>query len=136
MIEDVRPLSEAGRAHISFIDNKKYLPQLDGTAAGACLVSPPLASRVPAGTAGLVTRQPYHGFARALALFYPSAVHPMVSTPRAAPVDPTAHLEDGTLEPVLEKFSPAQESFFIYYPRASRNPPKLRAFVEVCTRRT
>ena len=24
-IEDVRPLSEAGRAHITFIDNKKYL---------------------------------------------------------------------------------------------------------------
>jgi UDP-3-O-[3-hydroxymyristoyl] glucosamine N-acyltransferase len=97
MIEDVRPLSEAGRANISFIDNKKYLPQLDATAAGACLVAPSLAGRIPAGTVGLVTQQPYHGFARALALFYPSALHPMVSTPGAAPVDPTARLEEGVL---------------------------------------
>lgn len=96
-IEDVKPLAEAGPANISFIDNKKYLPQLDATAAGACLVAPPLQSRVPAGTVGLVTRQPYHGFARALALFYPSALHPMAATPGAAPIDPTARLEDGVL---------------------------------------
>jgi DNA-binding transcriptional LysR family regulator len=54
----------------------------------------------------------------------------------SASINVAADIEDGTLEPVLEKFSPAQESFFIYYPRASRNQPKLRAFVEVCTRRT
>jgi UDP-3-O-[3-hydroxymyristoyl] glucosamine N-acyltransferase len=96
-IEDVRPLAEATRAHISFIDNKKYLGQLDLTEAGACLVAPPLAGRIPAGTVGLVTHQPYHGFARALALFYPSAMQPMVATPGAAPVDPTARIEDGVL---------------------------------------
>jgi len=92
---DVRPLSEAGPNHVSFIDNKKYLPQLDETAAGACLVIPALANRVPAGTAALATRQPYHGFARALALFYPSAMHPMVATSGAPPVDPTAQIEEG-----------------------------------------
>ena len=96
-IEDVRPLAEASRAHISFIDNKKYLAQLDGTQAGACLVAPPLAGRIPAGTVGLVTRQPYHGFARALALFYPAAMQPMVATPGAQPVDPTARIEDGVV---------------------------------------
>lgn len=40
----------------------------------------------------------------------------------------------GVLEPLLERFSPAQEIFFIYYPSASRNQPKLRAFVDLCTR--
>ncbi|MES1179691.1 MAG: UDP-3-O-(3-hydroxymyristoyl)glucosamine N-acyltransferase, partial [Hyphomicrobium sp.] len=45
----------------------------------------------------LLTRQPYHGFARALALFYPSALHPMVATCGAPPVDPTAKLEQGVL---------------------------------------
>src|SRR6185312_13860225 len=78
-IDNVLPLSAAGRSSISFIENKKYLPQLDTTAAGACLVAPPLVGRVPAGTAAVVTRQPYHGFARALALFYPSASHPMAA---------------------------------------------------------
>jgi DNA-binding transcriptional LysR family regulator len=43
-------------------------------------------------------------------------------------------LEQGTLEPALERFSPAQDAIFIYFPRASRNQPKLRAFVEACTR--
>jgi UDP-3-O-[3-hydroxymyristoyl] glucosamine N-acyltransferase len=45
----------------------------------------------------LVTPQPYHGFARALALFYPSAMHPLVTTPGAGPIDTTAQLEEGVL---------------------------------------
>lgn len=52
----------------------------------------------------------------------------------SASINVAADIADGALEPVLEKFSPAQESFFIYYPRASRNQPKLRAFIDLCTR--
>ncbi|WP_045835643.1 UDP-3-O-(3-hydroxymyristoyl)glucosamine N-acyltransferase [Hyphomicrobium sp. 99] len=96
-IDDVRPLHEAGPSHISFIDNRKYLSQLDATKAGACLVVPTLADRVPAGTTALITKQPYHGFARALALFYPDAMQPMVASAGAAPIDPTAKLEPGVL---------------------------------------
>lgn len=40
----------------------------------------------------------------------------------------------GLLEPVLERFAPARDSLFIYFPRTSRNQPKLRAFVEACAR--
>ena len=97
VIVDVRPLADAGPTSISFIDNKKYLSQLDTTKAGACLVVPAVADRVPAGTVPLITNQPYHGFARALTLFYPSSLHPMVATAGAAPIDPTAHLEQGVL---------------------------------------
>lgn len=43
-------------------------------------------------------------------------------------------LERGLLESVLEKFSPARDGIFIYYPRASREQPKLRVFLEACTR--
>lgn len=52
----------------------------------------------------------------------------------SASIHVTADVADGALEPLLEKFSPAQESFFIYYPRTSRNQPKLRAFVDLCAR--
>jgi UDP-3-O-[3-hydroxymyristoyl] glucosamine N-acyltransferase len=97
LIEDVRPLSDAGPASLAFIDNRKYLPQLDMTKAGACLVAPALEGRVPAGTAALITKQPYHGFARALTLFYPTALQPMVATPGAAPIDPSAELEEGVI---------------------------------------
>ncbi|MGO4686085.1 UDP-3-O-(3-hydroxymyristoyl)glucosamine N-acyltransferase [Hyphomicrobium sp. 2TAF46] len=96
-IDDVRPLHEAGASHVSFIDNRKYLAQLDATKAGACLVVPALAERVPAGTTQLITKQPYHGFARALALFYPGAMQPLVATAGAPPIDPTAKLEPGVI---------------------------------------
>jgi UDP-3-O-[3-hydroxymyristoyl] glucosamine N-acyltransferase len=98
LIDDVRPLSDAGSNHVSFIDtNKKYLVQLDATVAGACLVAPQLAERVPKTTAALITPQPYHGFARALHLFYPQSLQPMAAKAGAPPVDPSARLEDGVL---------------------------------------
>jgi DNA-binding transcriptional LysR family regulator len=42
----------------------------------------------------------------------------------------------GLLEPVLESFTPASDSLFIYFPRSSRGQPKLRAFAEACVRST
>src|SRR5262249_8721210 len=49
LIHDVRALSEAGKGHITFLDNRKYLAQLAATQATACLIAPAFASRVPAG---------------------------------------------------------------------------------------
>lgn len=43
-------------------------------------------------------------------------------------------IAEGSLEPVLEAFAPARDSLFICFPNASRNQPKLRAFVEACMR--
>lgn len=95
LITDVLPLSEAGPSHVSFLDNRKYLPQLQGTKAGACFILPAMAGRLPAGTAGLLAKQPYHSFARALALFYPASSRPMAAEAGAPGIDPTAQLEDG-----------------------------------------
>lgn len=96
LVSDICPLSDAGPAHLSFLDNKKYLPQLAATMAGACLLQPAFADRLPAGTAGLLTKQPYRGFALALALLYPQAMRPRVCGPGAQhAVDPTARIEDG-----------------------------------------
>ena len=99
-VSDVKVLSDAGRADITFLDNKKYLPQLEATAACACLAHPAMWPRVPMGTAALLTNFPYHGFAKAVALFYPDAMRPLISQPGAPPVHPTARLEEGVeLEP-------------------------------------
>ncbi len=97
LIDDVQPLHEARSNHVSFIDNKKYLGQLAATQAGACFVHPAVASRVPAGTAALVTPRPYHAFAKALAFFYPDAMRPMAASPGAPAIDPSAKLEAGVL---------------------------------------
>lgn len=97
LIDDVRPLTDARENHVSFIDNKKYLGQLETTRAGACLIAPQAQSRLPATTAALVTPQPYHGFARSLVLFYPQSLQPMAAKPGAPAIDPTAKLEEGVL---------------------------------------
>jgi UDP-3-O-[3-hydroxymyristoyl] glucosamine N-acyltransferase len=77
-IKDVRPLDFAGRGDLSFLDNPKYLSLFTHTAATACLVAPKFADRVPACTAALITPEPYRGFAKVLALFYPDALKPKV----------------------------------------------------------
>jgi UDP-3-O-[3-hydroxymyristoyl] glucosamine N-acyltransferase len=98
LIADVRSLADAGADHISFLDNRKYLPQLDVTAAGACLVAPPFTSRVPERTSALVTKAPYRGFALALQLFYPEAMQPKVARAGVTQlIDPTAWLEEGVI---------------------------------------
>ena len=101
LVHDVKPLSEAGPNDVTFLDNRKYLSQLEGTRAGACLVQPALAARVPAGTVALATKAPYRGFALALAQFYPQAMHSRAARPEAGTlVDPTAEIEDGAeIEP-------------------------------------
>jgi UDP-3-O-[3-hydroxymyristoyl] glucosamine N-acyltransferase len=102
LISDVRPLGEAGAAHVSFIDNRKYLPQLAGTQAGACLVAPAFADRVPARTAALVMPAPYRGFALALQHFYPEAMHTKTALAAAGDpaVHPSARIEEGVrIEP-------------------------------------
>lgn len=69
-VVDIKPLSEAGPEDVSFFDNKKYLDSLLTTKAGACLIAPSFASRLPQGTAALTTKTPYSAFAAGLTLFY------------------------------------------------------------------
>jgi len=95
MIEDVRPLAEASRVDLSFLDNTKYLDALSRSRAGACFVHPRFAEKLPKTTAGLFTEEPYRAFARALRLFYPEAARPQVAAGATEPIHPTAVMEDG-----------------------------------------
>lgn len=98
---DVRPLAEAGPSDLTFIDNRKYVDALTVTKAGACLVAPALAARVPKHTVPILMRQPYHGFALALQLFYPDALTPkgamFTAEPGVSLVHPTARVEEGAI---------------------------------------
>ncbi|MCB1443367.1 MAG: UDP-3-O-(3-hydroxymyristoyl)glucosamine N-acyltransferase [Methyloceanibacter sp.] len=104
-INDVRPLDDAGEGDLSFVDNPKYLPALAGTRASACIVAPKFVRKVPGGTASLVMPEPYRGFAKAIALFYPESRRPRAAGPArsGAPTDaihPSAILEqDVIVEP-------------------------------------
>jgi UDP-3-O-[3-hydroxymyristoyl] glucosamine N-acyltransferase len=101
LVADVRPLDMAGPEDVSFIDNRKYLPQLDATRAGACLVSPQLLPRVPSATLALVTPEPYRAFARVLAAFYPGSLRPRVAEFAVGEaVHASAQIEEGaSVEP-------------------------------------
>lgn len=96
-LSGVAPLQTAGRAHVSFLDNRRYLPLLESTRAGAVIVHPDLAARVPDGTAAIVTDQPYPAWARVAALFHPGAplrpgIHPTAVIGEGAALDPSSEV--------------------------------------------
>ena len=101
LVHDVRPLADAGPEHLTFVDNRKYMPQLPGCRAGACLIAPAFVARLPTSVEPLTSPAVYRGFAQALLLFYPDALHPKAARAGATtPVDPTARLEAGAeIEP-------------------------------------
>jgi UDP-3-O-[3-hydroxymyristoyl] glucosamine N-acyltransferase len=100
MLADLRPLSEAGRADLTFVDNRKFLPQLTATRAGACFVAPAFVDRVPAGTVALKTPAPYRAFALAMQQFYPEALWPKAAGRGLDSIDPSAVIEpDVVIEP-------------------------------------
>ncbi len=93
----IAPLQSAGPQEVSFLDNRRYLPALLGTRAGAVIVHPELAEQVPAGGAAIVTPEPYAGWARVAALFHPPApatpgIHPTALVEPGAEIDPSAEI--------------------------------------------
>jgi UDP-3-O-[3-hydroxymyristoyl] glucosamine N-acyltransferase len=94
MLAGVGPLQAAEPDELSFLDNRRYLPALKATRAGAVIVHPDMAAHVPEATAAIVTPEPYMAWARAAALFFPvppaaPGVHP------SAVVHPDAVLGEG-----------------------------------------
>ena len=71
LLEGVAPLQTAGPNEVSFLDNRRYASALDQTSAGAVIVHPDMAARVPAGTVAIQTIEPYAAWARVAALFHP-----------------------------------------------------------------
>ena len=97
-IQGAAPLDQAGPSHISFFANGKYAQQLAATAAGVVLLGPQDAAKAPAGTALLLSRNPYRDFAVAVARWFdprprPAAgIHPSAVVAPDAKVDRSAHV--------------------------------------------
>ncbi|MDR3536156.1 MAG: UDP-3-O-(3-hydroxymyristoyl)glucosamine N-acyltransferase [Acetobacteraceae bacterium] len=93
----VAPLQTAQATDVSFLDNRKYADAMAATAAGAVIVHPDMAARVPAGSVAIVTTEPYAAWARVCALFHPlppvtAGVHPSAVVSPEARVHPTAEV--------------------------------------------
>ena len=97
LLEGIAPLQTAGPSEISFLDNRHYASALDQTLAGAVIVHPDMAARVPTTAVPIVTSEPYAAWARVAALFYPvpplsPGIHPSAIVADGALVDPTAEV--------------------------------------------
>ena len=93
----VAALQAATPTHVSFLDNRRYADLLATTAAGAVIVHPDLADRVPPHTAAIVTAEPYPAWARVAAFFHPPAptrpgIHRTAVVEDGASVDATAEI--------------------------------------------
>ena len=90
----VGPLQSAGPDEVSFLDNRKYAALLDSTRAGAVVLAADFASRLPEGTAAVITAQPYLAFSRIAARLHPPPP-PNPGTHSTAVIDPTATVAPG-----------------------------------------
>ncbi|MGI9426103.1 MAG: UDP-3-O-(3-hydroxymyristoyl)glucosamine N-acyltransferase [Hyphomicrobiaceae bacterium] len=95
-IADVRPLDLAQAGDITFLDNRKYVMFLGSTKASACIVRQEFADQLPPGVQGLIVKDPYRCFAKALRLFYPDALQPQIANGQEVGqnVHPSAVLEE------------------------------------------
>ena len=97
MLTGIGPLQTAGPDEVSFLDNRKYLPALEATRAGAVIVHPDMAARVPAGAVPITSDEPYAAWARVATLFFPlppatPGIHPSAVIGAGAAIDPTAEV--------------------------------------------
>ena len=70
-IDDLRPLHQAAKTHLTFCTSRKYAGQLAATHAAACLIKRGDAELVPDGAAAVMTDVPHRAFAIAVGLLYP-----------------------------------------------------------------
>jgi UDP-3-O-[3-hydroxymyristoyl] glucosamine N-acyltransferase len=100
MIAAVKALGDAGDQDVSFFENRKYLPALRESRAGAIFLNPQNAKHAPAGAVPLLSKDPYRSFAKSLELFFPDAQFSKVAGPAAASaglIDPSARIEEGAI---------------------------------------
>jgi UDP-3-O-[3-hydroxymyristoyl] glucosamine N-acyltransferase len=97
MFRGVAPLAAAEPDDISFLDNAKYLPALENTRAGAVIVHPDLAGKVPASAVAILSSEVPAAWGRVARLFHPVApalpgVHPSAVIGADVRIDPTAEI--------------------------------------------
>jgi UDP-3-O-[3-hydroxymyristoyl] glucosamine N-acyltransferase len=74
-IRAVATLEAAGSDELSIVANRKYLPYVADTRAGAVLASRELADSLPATLTRIVVADPHLALSRVLALLYPPKAH-------------------------------------------------------------
>jgi UDP-3-O-[3-hydroxymyristoyl] glucosamine N-acyltransferase len=94
-ITGVSGMEQAGPSELTFLANQKYAPKVKATRAAAILVREPVDGGDRATPiASLISKNPYHDFARALAMFYQPPT-PKAGIHSTAVIAPTATVGEG-----------------------------------------
>ena len=93
LITGVAPLDAADHGTLVFLDNPRYVTQLEGTRAAACLVAKKFLARVPESVIPLLTRDPYRALAKVMAHLYAAAMRPEGAYGAGAGIDARAHVD-------------------------------------------
>ena len=100
-IADIKPLDQAKAGHLSFFENKKYLPQFESTKATACIVAPTFRDHATSAENLLIVPDAYRSYAKVLHHFYPEAAKPLFyndSSPNnSSLIHPLAQIEEGAI---------------------------------------
>ncbi len=93
-ITGVAGMEQAGPDQLTFLANPKYGVKAKKTRAGAMLVQEPIANL---NLTFLISKNPYHDFARALGFFYqppapPASIHPTAVVSPSATIGPNASI--------------------------------------------
>ncbi|QCE35548.1 UDP-3-O-(3-hydroxymyristoyl)glucosamine N-acyltransferase [Acetobacteraceae bacterium] len=79
----VAPLQAAKADEIAFLDNRRYIPLIKNTSAGAVIISPEFQEHLPSSAVAIVTEHPYVLWAKIVARFF-------ATMPKEALIHPTA----------------------------------------------
>jgi UDP-3-O-[3-hydroxymyristoyl] glucosamine N-acyltransferase len=102
VIRNIAPLDVAGPHDLTFFDNAKYLDELAGTHAGACLMAPRFVQKARPDLAVLSVRDPYRAFVTIARTLFPGSLRPssLFGAEGVAPgahVHATARIESGVV---------------------------------------
>lgn len=98
MLHRIAPLATATAQDVSFcLNNRKHLPALAATQAGAVIVHSDMQDRVPGTAVAIVASDPLVAWSRVAALFHPQApvtpgIHPTAVVAASAKIDPSAEV--------------------------------------------
>ena len=73
-ITGLNTLTDSNEFELTFLENKKYVNDLENTKAAAVLVTQENASKVPSGTIALICEEPYLNLAKISKLFAPNVI--------------------------------------------------------------
>jgi UDP-3-O-[3-hydroxymyristoyl] glucosamine N-acyltransferase len=95
VIEDVSPIETAGKGHITFLQNPKYIKKFKATKAGACVINNRHIDIAPKGVALIISEDPYYTFCKITEKFYGEAKGKGFISEKAF-IEESANIEEGT----------------------------------------